>query len=190
MTISSVSGSTALTYTPPDGPPPGASKVMEPAAQLLGMSTDDLQTQLKSGSTLDDLATSKGVSHDDLIAAITQGLQANAPAGADAAAGTAATGGVDLTQMAEGIAAGKGPGGHGGHGHHHHAGGGGVDALGETGDTTGKLQDLSDALGTDPDTLLSQLMGGDTSEVGDASSTPYSSASALPTSGLAVDYRA
>jgi hypothetical protein len=127
VTISSVSGSTALTYTPPDAPPPVDSD-------------------------------------DDPIAAITQ-----APA--------------------DGVAAGKGPGGH--HGHHHHGGGGGgVDALGEAGDTTGKLQDLSDALGTDPDTLLSQLMDGDSSGVDDASSTPYSSASELPTSGLAVDYRA
>ena len=94
---------------------------------------------------------------------------------------------VDPTQTPDGVAASQGPGGHGHH--HHHHGGGGIGALGDAGDPAGKLQDLSGALGTDPDTLLSQLTGGDSSAV-EEGATPYSSASELPASGLVVDQRA
>jgi hypothetical protein len=39
-------------------------------------------TRLQSGSNLSDLASQKGVSRDDLLAAITQGLQAGGATGA------------------------------------------------------------------------------------------------------------
>ncbi|WP_030437403.1 hypothetical protein [Actinoplanes subtropicus] len=42
-------------------------------ADKLGMSTDDLRNQLRGDKTLNDLAAEKGLSHDDLIAAIKQG---------------------------------------------------------------------------------------------------------------------
>src|SRR5262249_41979708 len=58
---------------------------MDNTAQLLGMSTDDLQSALKSGQTLDDLASAKGVSSTDLTNAIKTDIQADKPAGAHGA---------------------------------------------------------------------------------------------------------
>ena len=55
---------------------------MAPVAQLFGMTGDQLMSAVqKSGGSLSDFATSKGVSNTDLTAAIKQGLQDNAPNG-------------------------------------------------------------------------------------------------------------
>ncbi|HOT78672.1 MAG TPA: hypothetical protein PKY13_01735 [Microthrixaceae bacterium] len=59
----------------PPGPPPEA---IESAAKALDMSESDVRDALAGGSTLEDLATSKGVSKDDLLAAVTDGLAAGA----------------------------------------------------------------------------------------------------------------
>jgi hypothetical protein len=91
-------------------------QTMDPVAKALGMSTDDLLGQLKSGTTLNDIASQQGVSHDKLISAIEDGLK-SAPA-----AGSAAPSTNQLSQMAESIASGQRVGGH--HHHHHHGGGG------------------------------------------------------------------
>jgi lambda repressor-like predicted transcriptional regulator len=48
----------------------------ESAAKALGMSDQDVSAALQSGTSLDDLAQQKGVSHDDLISAIKAGLPA------------------------------------------------------------------------------------------------------------------
>src|ERR1035437_809543 len=47
---------------------------MDAAAKALNMSTSDLQTALKGGKSLSDLATSKGVSVDALTADISAAL--------------------------------------------------------------------------------------------------------------------
>ena len=60
---------------PPPGPPPEA---IDAAAEALDMSTEDVQKALQSGTTLADLADSKGVSQDDLLKAVTDGLAAGA----------------------------------------------------------------------------------------------------------------
>ena len=171
MNVGSVSGSAAMLR--PSGPPPAGAqqsmqKAMEGTAKLLGLSTDDLQTQLKSGKTLNDLASEKGVSHDDLIASIEQGMKAAAPQGVQAPAG------FDSSRMAEDIAAGKGPGGPppGSRG----AGGGQDD----------KLSSLASALGTDVSSLLEQLQSGDISSLLN-SSNPYAKTAGLSTSGLRAD---
>jgi uncharacterized protein YidB (DUF937 family) len=52
-------------------------------ADLLGMSADDLTQQLGSGKSLNDLADEQGVSHDDLITTIKQGLPADTANGAE-----------------------------------------------------------------------------------------------------------
>ncbi len=57
---------------------------MAAVAEKLGLSKDDLKTQLKSGKSLDDVATAQGVSHDDLIAAIKSGMPADKASGTDA----------------------------------------------------------------------------------------------------------
>jgi hypothetical protein len=85
---------------------------MQPVADLFKMSSDDLMSELKSGKSLADIAQEKGVSRDDLINAVKQGLSQN--------------GNVDaskLDEIANRIVDHK-PGAHGAHGHHHHHGGG------------------------------------------------------------------
>jgi hypothetical protein len=79
----------------------GAPPAMNAAAQALGMSDSDLQQSLQSGSSLADLATQKGVSTTDLVSAIAQGMQANAPVNAPA--------NVDYTAIAQNIVDRKAP---------------------------------------------------------------------------------
>ncbi|WP_285474349.1 hypothetical protein [Actinoplanes sp. NBRC 101535] len=77
--ISSVSaGGYTATYQPaqPKNDP------MMKVAETLGLSSAELKDELGTGKTLNDIATERGVSHDDLIAAIEQGLPATAAAGA------------------------------------------------------------------------------------------------------------
>ena len=191
MTISSLSSSTdvtALTQTaasqrqrpkPPD---------MTNTAKALGLSTDDLKTQLDSGATLDSIAQQKGVSSDDLLSAVKTDLQANKPADAPDLSDD------QLTQMATNVAAGKGPGGPGGaHGHHHHGGGSGqADAsiLGtDASDTSSNLSSLADALGTSSNDLLSQLTSGSSDFVSafSAAGSATWNSSGASTGGLVVD---
>ena len=69
---------------------PHGGKAMQPAADLLDMSQDQLKSALTSGSSLSDLASQQGVSRTDLLAAIAKGIQSVAPAGAPQP-----TGGID-----------------------------------------------------------------------------------------------
>ena len=77
-------------------PPPRVPPGMEAAAKLLGLSDEELRSSVSAGTSLNDLAAKKGVSKNDLVAAIAQDLKANAPAGAPA--------GIDFAKMAERIA--------------------------------------------------------------------------------------
>jgi len=71
---------------------------MSEVAKLFGTTGSQLMSDVKaSGQSLADYATSKGVSKDDLINAIKQGLQANAPNGAQLSD-------TQLTNMADRIA--------------------------------------------------------------------------------------
>ena len=80
-------------------PPKDGRDPMAPVAKALGMSADDVRSQLRGGQSLNDLAESNGLSHDDLIAAIKAGLPrdatgtraASATASAAAASATSAT---------------------------------------------------------------------------------------------------
>ncbi|GAA0451462.1 hypothetical protein Aca07nite_55990 [Actinoplanes capillaceus] len=85
--------STATRQAPP---PRNGENPMKAVAEKLGLSTDDLKKQLDNGKSLNDVAEARGVSHDDLIAAIRAGLPT------DQASGTTET---DLTELAETIAA-------------------------------------------------------------------------------------
>ncbi len=120
----------------------GGKNPMAAVAEKLGLSQEDLKTQLKSGKSLDDVATAQGVSHDDLIAAIKSGMPADKANGTDADA------------MAEKIATTKGlpkprpGGGHGGPG-------------GPKGNNSGiqdssKLSSVSKLLDMDSDDVSSQ----------------------------------
>jgi hypothetical protein len=73
-------------------------KVLDAVADKLGMKTSDLEADLQKGQSLTDIATSKGVSKDDLVSTIKNAL------------------GTDATDaLATRIADHKG-----GHHHHHH----------------------------------------------------------------------
>ena len=50
---------------------------MAKVAELFGLSTDEVKSKLSDGTSLDDLAEQRGVTHDDLIAAIKEGLPAD-----------------------------------------------------------------------------------------------------------------
>lgn len=84
---------------------PDMDTVMAPVAEKLGMSVDQLKSSLAQGTTLDRIATSKGVSHTDLVAAIKQGLESAKPA----AAPSGASGVFDIDAVAESIASGTRP---------------------------------------------------------------------------------
>jgi hypothetical protein len=60
--------------------PPGMEKVGQAIADKLSMSVDDLRAARQSGTSLADLAASKGVSKDDLVATISDALNTNAGA--------------------------------------------------------------------------------------------------------------
>ena len=51
-------------------------------AKQLGVSTSDLETARKNGQSLSDFAADKGISRDDLLAAIKADIKANKPDGA------------------------------------------------------------------------------------------------------------
>ena len=86
----------------------GCSSRWSPLPRRWPTTTDALQQDLQSGKSLNDLASAKGLSQKDLLAAIEQGLQNNAPAGAPALSST------QLTNLAERIAGHQGRGGPGG----------------------------------------------------------------------------
>jgi hypothetical protein len=144
--ISQDTASAALqAFAPPAAGAGGAAQpVLSSVAGLLGMSTDDLITSLRNGTSMSDLASQKGISRDDLLAAITQSLQSGQAAGGQAA---------DTAALAGQIADRKGVGGH----HHHHHGGG---SAGSSTDLQQKLSDLSTALGISSDQLVQALQAG------------------------------
>jgi hypothetical protein len=77
---------------------------MDPVAKALGVSTDELHAELDEGDkSLNDLATSAGLSHDDLVAAIKAGMPSDATG-----SGPGSTSATDLTAVAEKIASTKG----------------------------------------------------------------------------------
>ncbi len=68
---------------PPGGRPPGGGPMkagMDAAAETLGLSAEDLKSALDEGSTLEELASSAGVSTDDLEAAMAAAIEDVAPA--------------------------------------------------------------------------------------------------------------
>ncbi len=99
-------------------------QTLAPVAQLFGESSDQLMSELDSGSTsLSVLASQKGISQTDLINTIKQGLQQSATSNGQTPSDS------QLTNMAARIAGHK-------HGGHHHHGGGGAAAIGGTTSST------------------------------------------------------
>lgn len=177
MTVSSICSPASAAADPPRRHErPDMEKRLAPTAQLLGVSTGDLKQQLHSGTTLSDIAKSKGVSQDDLLASIREGLKAGKPEGAPELTE------AQLTQMATDIAAGKRPGRPDGTG-----GPGGPPPLPAASSPEDNLNTLAGALGIDPTELLRQLSSGADMRALGGKEDPYSSRAAWPTRGLAVD---
>ena len=178
-------------------------EVASAAASALGMSPTDLATALKSGSTLADLATQHGVSRDQLLAAVTSGMQA---AGANRPGGAPALSADQLSKFAadviDGTAPASGSGRPHGHGHHHHVS---VDAANSSADPTSAavattqqafrsgsaatdLSSLSAKLGTSVDSLLGQLRSGNNlAGIGAAAGVSNGDAVSSLLSGSVVD---
>jgi LysM repeat protein len=141
MTINSIQSTSALQYTDSarrHAPPP-----MTNTAQLLGLSTSDLSSDLQSGKTLSSLASAAGVSSSDLLKSVETDITANAPQGAPALSSN------QLNQMATNMI--NGTGQSGGHHHHHH---GGASAT--------SMSDTADLLGVSTTDLASDLQSGQT----------------------------
>lgn len=134
---------------------PGAvwQQVLQSAGSVLGMSTSDLTTALRSGQSLAQIAQQKGVSQSDLTTAVTKALNTAQQNGATLPA--------DASTMAQQIVSQTG-GASGHHHHHHHHGGGSADGSSSSSDTSGDsmLSSISSALGMQPTDLLQALVGG------------------------------
>lgn len=113
------------------------------AANVLGMSTDDVTKALSAGASLSDLAEEQGVSRDDLVAALV----------ADAPKDMQAMGNVQ--SMVEGLVDQKGLGPVG-----QTPSPSGVFGESMTSDQQDTLDTLSALLGTDSTSLVSALRGG------------------------------
>jgi hypothetical protein len=59
-------------------------KILQPVADKLGMSGDDLHTALGSGKSFAEIAQSKGVSRNDLVKTVSDAISKNRPPGAPA----------------------------------------------------------------------------------------------------------
>jgi hypothetical protein len=68
---------------------------MKSVAETLGMTTDELKAQLRSGKSLVDVATGRNVDHDRLVAAVKEGSPKNEV--------------PDATRVAEAVATAKSP---------------------------------------------------------------------------------
>ena len=113
----------------------GAPPSLSNTASLLGLSSDELNSQLQSGATLAELAQQKGISSSDLLASVEKDLQASAPQGAPTLSS-------QLEQFATNIINGTRPSDEG-----HQA--------------LSNLSSLASALGMDPSVLLQQLSSGE-----------------------------
>lgn len=169
MSVSSLDGSSVQQLQPHmhrHHKPPEMTKT----AELLGMTTDDLEQARKSGQSLSDLAAGKGVSKDDLVASIGEDLKAGQPDGAPQLSD------AQLTQMATNIADGKRPARPPRDG----------DARIGGDRAQSNLASLADELGVDQNTLLDALNsdGFDVSSL--LKQSNYSSSADLA-NGLAID---
>ena len=105
----------------PDLGRPGGADVLGVVAQALGMTTQDLTTQLQAGKTLADLAQAKGISQDAVKTAIATAKKAEVDAAVTAGRLTAdqatqakqridqETAALDLTKPGLGLGRGHGP---------------------------------------------------------------------------------
>lgn len=124
-------------------------KAMDPVAKLFGMSDDELESDLRSGQSLAQIASAKGVSSDDLTTAVTQGLQS---------AGISAPPGTDSQTFVQNLI--NQPGGH--HRHHHHKQADDSSTSGVSSGVQQALGSLASAFGMNESDMLQSLQSGTT----------------------------
>lgn len=172
MSISSISQNTGALQINGARPPEGMKQAMGQVADLLGVSADELQNMLQSGSSIADLAAGKGLSRDDAVSALAAGLKANAPQGVNISDDRA----TQMAQrMVDGPPAGMTPPG----------GGQGLPA-------SGSMSRLAETFGsTDGADLLERLMAGeDPSSVASMAKTDSATLLQRLAQSLRVDDRA
>jgi lambda repressor-like predicted transcriptional regulator len=142
-------------------PPPDFGKNMQSVADLFGMSTDDLKSQLQSGKSLADIAQSKGVSRDTLVSTLEKSMQANAPANAPAGFASQLDNIVNHMVDHKGMGGPGGMGGVGG-GHHHHGARQATDVsnVDFQSNTDSLLSTIANQLNVSPSDLVSQMESG------------------------------
>jgi lambda repressor-like predicted transcriptional regulator len=123
---------------------------MDAAANALGMQPQDLFSALRSGQSLADVASSKGVSQDQLVSAMSSAItQANSGINTDQAMQIATRIATQVPGNDGRGAPMRGVGGAAsGHHHHHHRGGGDL------------LSAAAAVLGQSTSTVMSALQGG------------------------------
>jgi hypothetical protein len=147
----------------------GSAPSMSNTAQLLGVSTNQLSSDLQSGQTLSSLASTAGVSSSNLLSSVEADLKSNAPQGAPSLSGT------QLAGIATNIINGTGP-----------TGGSGFTTSSSSTDTaTTNLNSLASTLGMNPSDLLAQINSGDdlSQLLGSTSQTGYGSTTAKSANG-------
>lgn len=151
-TISNLSSTTNVQAVSHHGHHRGGGGPLEAAATTLGMSRDDLMNELGSGKSLADIATDKGVSTDDLAAAIKAALPKQVQSSDDVDS-------VVSTIMTRQGPPPPPPGGPRGFGQPDTSVSG---VLGDSLTSSQKtmLDGLSNLVGTDSDSLLDQLRSG------------------------------
>ena len=155
----------------------GSPPAMSNTAQLLGISTDQLSSDLGSGQTLSSLASSAGVSSSSLLSSVEADLKTNAPQGAPALSDT------QLAGMATGIINGSGPWGAAAGSSSSSSAGSGSSSSAVT--AASNLNSLASTLGMDPSDLLDQINAGDdlSQLLGSTGETGYGSTAADSVNG-------
>jgi hypothetical protein len=171
--------------------------VLQPVATLLGTTSQNLINQMQSGATLSGIAAQQGVSQNDLLSAIEQGLQSTNPQNSALAQNGSPS---SLATVAANIA--NGTAKVGGHHHHHHGGGAppvststdtddDSDSSGTAGSSSvssSTVNSLAAILGVDPTTLLQALSSGSSvSQIAAANGVQPASLPSMLQTGLQVD---
>lgn len=141
--ISGSAASLAQSLAGVAAPTTSTTTLLSGVADLLGTTTGDLITRMQGGESLGDIAAAQGVSRDDLLATIKQGLQTNQLTPRQPA---------DLDAMAARVADRKSAG------THRHGGGAGIQAGSES--LQQRMADLSTSLGVSDDELVQALQSG------------------------------
>jgi len=150
-------------------------RLLEPAAKLLGLSPQELHNELRSGKTLAGLASDQGVSRDDLIAAVVQGLQSGPPGFVRNVQRAEQT--IDLASIAANLVDGKGFGGPPP-----------PPPASGSDDVSQRLAALTNALGVDANTLFAQLESGTTlNDIASQHGVSSGTLSSILTGPVAVD---